>query len=515
MQFTTRHGALLAGLILMVSTATAQPEPPLKEGKTVREWAERLQSRDLDEQRIAALSLSKLGRESLGALKELRGALSAKDNAVRFYAMRAIANGGPAAKAAIPDIVRIVEEDHPLLARPAALSLAQLGKDVVAPASKLLDHPNPRIRRNAVLTLGKLGGLAETAYPAIFKRLTDDESFLVRRRVAESLEQNPINTPAARMALVKAIRSDSDPDVAASAALSLGKLGTEALPDLLKLLDDPSADTRYHAALALRQLRSEAVPAVKALAKLLTEQDAELRQAATRALAAIGEPALPALMKTLEDPKPELREGALIGLTEMGTSASRALKPILAALDDKEITVARQAALALGAIADAQGVKPLIKALESRDAVLRSNAAQSLGRLGPAAAEAVPGLAGLLRSGNREQRDRSALALLQIGKASRPGLQKLLVEKEPRVRILSLIVLGRLGGSEAVADIAARLKDADVEVQLFAARALRELGRDASSAREALQAALTATKDPEVRKEIVEALAAISSSPKD
>jgi predicted DNA-binding transcriptional regulator YafY len=66
-----------------------------------------------------------------------------------------------------------------------------------------------------------------------------------------------------------------------------------------------------------------------------------------------------------------------------------------------------------------------------------------------------------------------------------------------------------------VADIAARLKDADGEVQVFAARALRELGRDAASAREALQAALNATKDPELRKEIVEALAATNSSPKD
>ena len=483
--------------------------------KSVRQWASLLHSKDLEEQRLAAFNLSKMGREAVGALKELRTVLKAKDDVLRFYALRALAAAGPAAQQAVPDLIAVLQEDHPLLSRHAAAALAQLGKEAVPPLSKLLQHPNPRLRRHAVVALGKMGAVAEAAHPALFHCLLQDESYLVRRRVAEALEQNPINTPAARAALLKTLRQETDPDVAASAAISLGKIGTEAVPDLLKLLEDSSEDCRYHAAIALRQLRSEAVPAVKPLTKLLTSREADVRQAATRALAAIGEPALPALLETLREPEASFREGALIGLTEMGSSAARAVKPIIAALQDKEIAVARQAALALGALGQAEAVEPLLQALQARDSLLRRYAITSLGQLGPTAKAAIPNLAEVLRGPQADLRDSAALALLRIGKESQPALRKLLADKEPRVRILALLVLGRLGGSEAVTDMAARLKDDNDEVRFFAARSLRELGTAARSAQEALQEALEAAKEPELQRELREALAAIRADPKE
>lgn len=86
-------------------------------------------------------------------------------------------------------------------------------------------------------------------------------------------------------------------------------------------------------------------------------------QAVAEALGKLGDTrAVEPLIAALQDEDVELRRAAAQALGEIGDS--RAVEPLIAALRDKDIELRRVAARALGEIEDAQAVEPLLATLE-------------------------------------------------------------------------------------------------------------------------------------------------------
>ncbi len=148
------------------------------------------------------------------------------------------------------------------------------------------------------------------------------------------------------------------------------------VPGLIKALKYQK-DLRFRpaAAGALGQIGD--ARAVKPLIAALKDRDMNVRRAAAGALGEIGAPAIGPLVAALGDRDGEAAAGAL------GEIGAPAVKPLIAALGspDLSIGVRKTVAGALGQIGDARAVKPLIAALKDRDEDVRRAAAGALDRL--------------------------------------------------------------------------------------------------------------------------------------
>ncbi len=102
-------------------------------------------------------------------------------------------------------------------------------------------------------------------------------------------------------------------------------------------------------------------------------------------------------------------EGAVKRLTRMGRAAVR---PLVAALQNRDSDVRWRAAQALGAIADPYAVGPLAELLKDANEVVREEAARALGQIGDG--RAIETLRGVLRDEDRLVRKAAVKALRKI-----------------------------------------------------------------------------------------------------
>ena len=122
-------------------------------------------------------------------------------------------------------------DDSPAPADPGVKALADALKD-----------PDPDVRKNAALSLGRIGPKAESAVPALIAALKD-KSIDVRGASAVTLGRIGPGAKDAALPLA-ALLKDTHPDIRGAAALALARIGKgakPAIPDLLKVAkgDDP------------------------------------------------------------------------------------------------------------------------------------------------------------------------------------------------------------------------------------------------------------------------------------
>jgi CubicO group peptidase (beta-lactamase class C family) len=192
-----------------------------------------------------------------------------------------------------------------------------------------------------------------------------------------------------------AVLGDRDPGVRWASAIALGKMGGEAVPSLVRALEDQHAIVRAGAALALGKIGPNAKGAV------------------------------PSLMNLLKDKSPAVREKAAGALGEIGPGASQAVDPLVQRLSDEDPFVNGMAAEALGKIG-LDAVPALIRALESDNAPTRWCATIALGKMGPDALPAAPALTRTVKDGDALVRWGSTVALGNIGKQARTAIPALL-----------------------------------------------------------------------------------------
>jgi len=248
---------------------------------------------------------------------------------------------------------------------------------------------------------------------------------------------------SARDAVPHLIRllENEDPRGRSVARLALGEMGEsgrDAVPQLIELLADEDPDVRTYAVLTMGEMGESAKDAVPKLIELLDDED--LRAGAASALGEMGESAkdaVPKLIELLDDE--DLRAGAASALGEMGKSAKDAVPKLIELLDDEDPLVKNCAASALGKMGkSAQDAVPqLAELLMLEDYRSVRTAVEALGKMGAAAKHAAPQLVDLLRDERSIFRKEMTEVVREMGDAARgagPGFVKMLGTADATVR---------------------------------------------------------------------------------
>lgn len=175
------------------------------------------------------------------------------------------------------------------------------------------------------------------------------------------------------------------------------RLGEEGIPHVLPLLRSESVDLRFHGICILRDLGPVATVAVEPLARSLEDPDVACAMEAARALAQLREkaaPAVPALGKALGHSHWLVRVTVAGALASIGPRSEAALRPLIPCLIDSSASVRRAAADALAALGEPAwpAVEALVATLEDENLYVRIASAGALGSIGPRAREAIPAL---------------------------------------------------------------------------------------------------------------------------
>jgi HEAT repeat protein len=220
----------------------------------------------------------------------------------------------------------------------------------------------------------------------------------------------------------------------------------QAIPELIKLLEDKDSSVRDSAASALGKIKSE--QAIPGLIKLLEDKDYFVRDSAASALGEIkSEQAIPGLIKWLEDEDYFVRDSAVSALGKI--KSEQAIPGLIKLLEHQNSNVRRSAASALGEIKSEQAIPGLIKLLEDKDSYVRDSAASALGQI--KSEQAIPGLIKLLEDENFWVRISAASALGEIkSEQAIPGLIKLLEDQESWVSRSAASALGKIKSEAAI-----------------------------------------------------------------
>jgi HEAT repeat protein len=456
------------------------------------------------------------------SLEPLRAALAAAEGEdARVLAVDAIAALGPQARGAYEDLVKATTDASSRVRWHAARGLGLIGEDAVAAVpllARLLDDADPIVATQAAAAIGliraddeitpEMPAADRAAYDGAFKALAAKMTHpdpRVRRAVLRAIAV--LEPDEDKLAPIVGERlADADPSVVLPALHSLADIGPEAVPVLVKALDNPRA--RYWASVALAEIGAAAAPAVPALQAGVAVGEPEERMQSIMTLAAIGDasrPAIDEIAKALDAQENSLRFAAAFALGRLrAKEADAALEkaatdadPFLAAIaswararihpDDKQLVAAAVEKLTAGLA----GGKPAVQT---------------------AAISAISDLAGsiddaterrlsdefvrLLSSPEADVREAAAAALVREGPLAVDALEKALAD--PNLRGIAMEILTAIGpvSKGALDSFLKALADPDPSHRGDAAIAIAAVGPDAADAVPALQAMLTSTDGP-------------------
>ncbi len=301
------------------------------------------------------------------------------------------------------------------------------------------------------------------------------------------------------------------------AVQALGKIkDVKIVEPLIDVLGDENFYVRCASAKALEEIGALTVEPLIATLQDNTKNK-YARELAAEVLEKLGDTrAIEPLIAALQDKEGDVRAAAAKALEKFGDS--RAIEPLIAALQDKEGDVRAAAAKALAKIGDDRAIEPLIAALRDTDSKVRESAMEALKRIdrdwyrSKWAKKQVPDFISALRDKNKEVRETAAELLKEIepewskgepAKRQLPEFIAALHHKAWEVREGAAQALGAIGDARAVEPLILSLGDEDWEVRKASAKALGEIG-DARAV-EPLIAALQ-DKESGVRESAGEAL---------
>jgi HEAT repeat protein len=247
--------------------------------------------------------------------------------------------------------------------------------------------------------------------------------------------------------------------------------------------------------------------------------------------------ALPALIKALDDPDKQVWANSLSAIAAIGPDAKEAIPALIEDLDSKRGRGQRyfdrnqtlfRSAYALTRIGPA-AIPPLIQALGADDSALRAGAAKALGGMGPGAKEAIPALMSNLKHGDNDVQREVIDALALIGPDAKPPVVAALSAREARERsgaATTLAGMGRSAQDAAPAMLEQLGKETEAAVRVSLLTALPKIGADPKTLVPQLIEALKDPNDsirhaaingllsfPAARKQIVESLTALLRDP--
>ncbi len=333
----------------------------------------------------------------------------------RFAAVRALGAIGPRARAAVPDLLRVLDDPstEDVDARYEAVrALGQIADARALPAlERLRGDEQPSFRLLVVRALAAFGA---GAVPSLARFVEEDADLDVRLEAARALGDLGPQAADAIETLVRVLGADGAPEPARrAAAVAIGRIGPPAglaaVPALATALGGPLGahlEAAHDYGGSLHETRSEAAVA----------------------LGRLGAPGLEALLGALEDEHATVRREAAYGISVQGAAALPALDALVGRLGDPELEVRVEVARAIGAIGPRAGaaIPALVQALtttvpapafldgaEGPPETPPAAASEALAAIGPAA---VPALEKTVREDADEARRAEAaraLALLQ------------------------------------------------------------------------------------------------------
>jgi HEAT repeat protein len=353
----------------------------------------------------------------------------------------------------------------------AAQDLIRLGPDAVPVLIEALQTKDLNLLPYYQQILARI----PSATPLLIKTLKTVHP-ITRGRVAEIFGINKDRN--AVPVLLEALQGEYF-TVRSRAALALGKIGdSKTIQPLLHVLKDPEDEVRIAACLALGYFKDP--PTFDDITNvLLDDPKIEVRQAAARALGNTGHPAaLPYLMEALHDSywwyeREYAASDLLLAIEKMGVAA---VNPLIEALQDKEGTVRKFAAVLLGRLGDTRAIEPLGMALYDLHHEVGKVAAESLAQFG------IPALDVLVEALSHPEmwiRIHSIVALSRIkdGRVT-PLLLEMLNDPEREVKKQVIESLGSLKDRRAVASLQEIASNrTDRELHTLAKQAIENLAK--------------------------------------
>jgi HEAT repeat protein len=449
--------------LFLVPLAVCFAQVPSVQAPSAADLAAKLKSATAAEQHAAADALADLGPKAAAALPQLVAALESKDAELRWRSARALG---------------VIDDPR------AAAALRKHVADADA-----------AVRAQAIFSLGRLEVKDNATVQAIAARLTDEDAN-VRRACVRALQMikpdRAVMTP-----LVVKVLEDSDPAVIMPALHTIAEAGAEVVPALTAALGHKEA--RYWACLVLSEIGPAAKDAVPELTKVLADERPEVRLQAAIALGEIGpaaKVAVPALVKALDDQFEGVRHGAVFSLGRIGDpSASEAV----ASLEKSDNPF--QDTLTLWTLArlnpgDKERMKAAVEQLvgnlggDNRDVAHMS--ARAIVELDPDPAILRPAMEAAMAKADAATGERIILAYASLGPKVVPLAIKALKDKDAKRRERALHVLGHLGpdAAPAVPDLVALLKSGDAKEKVETLFVLAAIGPKAAPAVEPVAGAL-------------------------
>jgi HEAT repeat protein len=133
-------GPLVVAMLIAISAAMAQATPvkvkdPISNGRTLSEWIMDLKGRAPQTRNAAAYEIAGMGPAAVRAVPALIEALDDPSPVVRFPVTVALLEIGPGAKAAVPRLQQMIEEEiNDEIAASARRALKRIDPAAVPPA---------------------------------------------------------------------------------------------------------------------------------------------------------------------------------------------------------------------------------------------------------------------------------------------------------------------------------------------------------------------------------------------
>ncbi|QDU95917.1 HEAT repeat domain-containing protein [Lignipirellula cremea] len=419
--------------------------------------------------------------------------LAEADPAAVMPVLQTLADGGPEAVPALREALK-----NEKAAYWATLVLADLGP-VAAPAVPelvaLLEDKEPVVRLQAILALGKIGPEAKAACPGLVKALENDKWESVQYAATYALAT--IGDKDSCEAAIRQAGLHGDDFQAVASAWALVQLNPnneelkkKAVKLLVQALKNSNSHVRRAAARALFEIKASGEMIGPAIISALEDADPEVVSNAVRSIVALGPSIVDQVDEGLENDKLRMMTARI--LYRLGPDAADAVPELIEALeaagDDKEDNDFREVAqFALGRIgaASAPAVEVLVDSLDSDDPEVQGSAIFALAKIGPGAQAALPALKEKLNSENRREKLLSAWAIMKIQTSDRkllaplamPFLVEALTSDHEFVRIEAAKALGELGplAATAVPALEEAATDSSSDVREAAAAAVAQI----------------------------------------